>query len=195
MHTHRVAVKLYLREGARLDPREAVAVFHGFIRDRRLEGEIPVDVADYSHMHRGPGVVLVCHAADLALDELDGRRGLLYRRKRDPIEAGFEGRLLQAARSALGVARMLEREPALEGRARFSGRELVVRAYDRLLAPNTSATFADAKPVLDAVSRRLWPGAAVEIAHLADPAECFAVRLVSSEDAEVATLLARLDRA
>ena len=39
------------------------------------------DVADYSHMHAGPGIVLVANDANVSIDESDDRRGLLYSRK------------------------------------------------------------------------------------------------------------------
>jgi hypothetical protein len=192
-HVQRIEVKLYLRDGAAVEPRALLPVFHGWIRDRRLGDEVLVDVVDYGHMHRGPGVLLIGHAADWALDDLDGRRGLLHRRKRDP-SGGFEERLAATFRGALAAAGLLEEEPSLAGRARFHGNEACVRVRDRLLAPNNAATFAALKHALEPLAARLWPRAPVEIVHLADPSENLGARLTSSENSDVATLLARLEQ-
>jgi hypothetical protein len=59
-----------------------------------------IDVHDYSHVHHGPGILLVAHEANLSIDEAEGRRGLVYIRKqpatlREIIAAAQEaGKLL-----------------------------------------------------------------------------------------------------
>ena len=82
MEPHRIAVKLYLENPEGIDPEELVPVFHRFIRED-LVGGIPIDVARYGHVSDGPGIMIIGHQLDHALDLGDGRAGLSTTRKRD----------------------------------------------------------------------------------------------------------------
>src|ERR671918_3044370 len=55
-----------------------IDLFHGWIQ--ATDG-IYHDVADYSHMQSGPGIVLVANDANLSIDETENRRGLLFSQK------------------------------------------------------------------------------------------------------------------
>ncbi|HEV8246140.1 MAG TPA: hypothetical protein VGP93_10250, partial [Polyangiaceae bacterium] len=78
MESPKIQVKYFAVEPIALE--HFVPVFHRFIRDHVLD-ELLIDVADYAHVHHGPGVVLVGHAADYYMDQGEGRLGLLYSRK------------------------------------------------------------------------------------------------------------------
>ena len=72
--------------------KDFIPVFHGWIQRQALPGHLLIDVHDYSHVHHGPGILLVSHEANLSIDEAEGRRGLVYIRKqpatlRDTVEA------------------------------------------------------------------------------------------------------------
>jgi hypothetical protein len=77
----RIVVKVYLEDKA-VAPHDFIPVFHRWIQTRALD-EVLIDVADYSHVHDGPGVLLICHEANYAIDVIDGRPGLVYARKRE----------------------------------------------------------------------------------------------------------------
>ena len=97
----------------------AIPVFHRWIQERSLD-ELMVDVADYTHVPEGPGVVLVCHDAIYSLDQGGGALGLLYSRRREthpslgPI-ASLDDRLASVFRRALVTCGRLERERDLAG--------------------------------------------------------------------------------
>ncbi|MSP60710.1 MAG: hypothetical protein EXR72_10285 [Myxococcales bacterium] len=190
MLAQRLNVKLFLRDPSRVRPRDFIPVFHRFIQQQRLN-ELMIDVTDYSHVQGGPGVALICHAANYFTDEEGGRLGLLYARKRD-AEGDFPVRLASAVRAVLAAARHLEQEPLLVGRVVFDGGELLVRVNDRLNAPNSDEGFAALQPSLEALGARLYAGSPVQIARLADPRECLGARLTAPESPSVATLLDRL---
>ena len=57
-------------------------MLHGWIRHDVL-GTLLVDVADYTHVHHGPGVILVAREELYSMDESDGRLGLLYEQLRE----------------------------------------------------------------------------------------------------------------
>jgi hypothetical protein len=73
----RLELKLFAEPNGVPEARDLVPVFHGWIRDRRIPHELLIDVADYSHVHQGPGVILVGHRAMYGIDRTDGRPGFL----------------------------------------------------------------------------------------------------------------------
>jgi hypothetical protein len=164
-----------------------IGVFHRWIKDRVLP-ELLVDVANYAHVPEGPGVVLIGHGSDYFLDQGEGRLGLLHNRKR----AGFpEGqRLADLARRTLHAALLLERDPAFSGKLRFATHQLLFRINDRLAAPNTDATFATAKPELEALATQIFDGPC-ELKRTGSAKERFAVLLTSAKSLPLATLLER----
>jgi hypothetical protein len=163
-------------EGVRLV--DFVPIFNRWIQES--DGEY-YDLADYSHVHHGPGILLIAHEANVSVDETGGRLGLLYNRKR-PFSGEPREKLLAAVRAALDYAARLEAEPALEGRLAFNAGELLVLLNDRLHAPNTNATFEAARPHLEWLARALWEGAPFTLAYDdSDPRRRFSVRLKSAD--------------
>lgn len=180
--------KLFVRDGDGLHTGDYTGVFNRWIHERAL-AEMLVDVADYGHVHQGPGLVLIGHEANYSLDQQGGRLGLLYNRKAR-VEGTREARLAQALRSALVAAQKLEREAGFE----FDGSEVEITINDRLLAPNTPETVAALKPALEAVFDRLYAGQAYTLAHAStDPRQRLTVRVVAAASFDVSTLLSRLE--
>jgi hypothetical protein len=193
MDAHKLQVKLFATAGALPPPStEAfIHIFHSWIKNRVLP-ELMIDVANYAHVPKGPGVILIGHACDTSIDEADGRLGVLHNRKRTaPAPAE---RLTDAFRRVLHAAILLQAEPTLAGKVRFAPGEFLFRINDRLLAPNNDQTFAALKPELDALAARLFEGPA-DITRVGDAKTLFSVRIAAPEAASVpplATLLARL---
>jgi hypothetical protein len=79
--TYKFGVKLFFANPAAKPLKEFIPVFHGWIQRQALPGHLLIDVHDYSHVHHGPGILLVSHEANLSIDEAEGRRGLVYIRK------------------------------------------------------------------------------------------------------------------
>lgn len=169
---------------------DLIRIFHRWIRDRVFPHELMLDVADYGHVARGPGVMLVCVRTHYSVDLAGGRPGVRYARKRDG-EGTPERRLKTALRSALQMARMLEEEPALLGRYRFRTDEIEFGICDRLCAPNTGATLEAVKPFLEASLSLLYRGG-VRIVRDADPLVPFSVKITTGDRPTVAALLSRL---
>jgi hypothetical protein len=80
MTTHKFGVKLFFT-GATKPLKDFIPLFHGWIQRQALPGHMLLDVHDYSHVHHGPGILLVSHEANISIDEAEGRRGLVYIRK------------------------------------------------------------------------------------------------------------------
>lgn len=194
MDSHKLIVKFFAQEPAPIPLSEFVPVFHGFIQQKALPDHLLIDVANYQHVHHGPGIVLVSHEANFYTDTGEGRLGLLYQRKQ-PIEGAgtLRERLAPVFAAALRACVKLEDEPALSGRLSFRTDEVVVRINDRLLAPNTPGTFAAVEPELRAFLSDLYPGEQVTLEPRHSPLTLFEVRIRVTGQAPARDLLERLE--
>src|SRR3954451_10624962 len=146
MELQKIAVKVFVEGPNDIPLTDFIDVFHGWIQ--ATDG-VYHDVADYSHMQAGPGIVLIANEANVSIDEADNRRGLLYSRKAHLYGSNQE-KFRAVLRSALDNCRRLEGEAVLCGKLTFPANEIAITINDRLLAPNTEATFAALKPELEA---------------------------------------------
>lgn len=144
-HIH---IKLFVEHPSAITLTDAIAVFHRWIQTSAVP-ELLIDVADYSHVPHGPGVMLIGHEANYSLDLAKGRLGLLYQRKAKVDGTDVE-RLRVAWKTARAAAALLEQEPEFRGKLRFRQDELAITLNDRLLYPNTAATWAAVEPALRA---------------------------------------------
>jgi len=184
MELQHVAIKIFLRHAVDLSP--FVGIFNGWIQTQWTP-ELLVDVADYQHVYAGPGVILIGHEANYALDNTDNRLGLLYTRKAR-VEGAAQEALQQAARAVLLAAHRLERENGVA----FDPGNVQIIVNDRYLAPNSPETLARLKPELEAFLQRWYGGAAFTWSTPADPRERFAVTITVQGDVSLANLLYNL---
>lgn len=132
MDTHKFGIKLFITNPAAKPLKDFIPVFHGWIQRQALAGHLLIDVHDYSHVHHGPGILLVSHEANLSVDEAEGRRGLLYIRKQP-------GPLRDTIAAARAAAKMLTEEQGVQ----FDAGKFEVFVNDRL-ANVTGAQIATA---------------------------------------------------
>lgn len=185
----RLHVKLYFDDEDSLAPEDAFRIFNAWIRE--ASGETLIDVADYTHLERGPQTVLVGLEANYVLDNTDGRMGLIYGRKAAARGANAD-RLREALTESLQACRRLETDPELAGRVRFRGDEILLVANDRLRAPNVDATLQSLKADLEAVLGDLFAGGATQVAREGDLGERFTLRISAPVGFDVAALLSNL---
>ena len=194
MDSHKLIVKFFAEDPAPVPLAEFVPVFHGFIQQKALPDHLLIDVADYQHVHHGPGIVLVSHEANFYTDTGEGRLGLMYQRKQPLAGADtLRDGLAPVFAAALRACVRLEDEPALSGRLRFRTDEAVVRINDRLLAPNTPETYRQVEPELRAFLSDLYPGEQVALEPRHSPLTLFEVRIKVSGRAPARDLLERLE--
>ena len=186
----KLLVKLLVKEpeAAALEP--LIPVFHGWIESQIVE-ELLLDVADYRHVHAGPGVVLIGHQANYSVDHTDERWGVRYNRKAALIGSN-QDRLRQAVRAAATACQRLEAEPRLEGKFRFDGQELEFFVNDRLLAPHSESTREALRPELDSFFEKLFRGNEYLLTYASDTRKPFGVSVKSSQSFSATDLLANL---
>jgi len=152
MELQKINVKVFTAEPNNIPMTDFIDIFHDWIQ--ATDG-VYLDVADYSHMQAGPGIVLVADDANVSIDETGNRRGLLYSQKGKLSGSNLE-KLNTVLRSALENCQRLEQEPALRGKLRFVGNEVEILLNDRLVASNTSDAFEEIRPEIDFLGRRLY---------------------------------------
>jgi len=189
----RFGIKFFAAEPFPPGPRAVVPVFHEWIQTHRLEDELLIDVADYSHVHHGPGVLLISHEAQYSLDQAGGRLGLLYSRRRKG-QGDVQARLRTAFRSALRACRLLQEEPALAGKLRFRFDEASFQIRDRLWAPRTPEAFAAVKTEMVGFLSELYQGAdRILVEPEGGPKEPFALRIEVSPAPAAEALVSRAE--
>ena len=183
MNIQHINIKFYLEKSETINLADYATVFNTWIQNQRRD-ELLIDVADYLHVHNGPGILLIGHEADYSLDNRAGRLGLLYNRKAQ-LDGTPQEKLAQAVRSNLTVAQILEKENSLT----FNTQEVQVMVNDRLLVPNTAETFTTLEPDLETFFDRLFGSAEHSLAHNPDPRERFTVNVKTTSSLDLESLL------
>jgi hypothetical protein len=184
----RAQVKFFLDRPDRADVSLFMGVFQRWIQRRALDGLL-IDVADYRHVFEGPGVILIGHEGDYAMESRDGRPGLVYTRKRQ-TDPDLPAQLRAALRLALAAAALLETEPAFEPRLTFRADEIEIRFADRLNLPNHRDSFALVRDDLAAALAQVYGASPVTLAPVDhDPRRLFTVRARAEGVASLAQLL------
>lgn len=182
-----INVKLLLKDAENIDLDPVIPVFHSWIQGQVCE-ELLLDVADYRHVHGGPGIVLIGHEADYSLDHTDNRWGVRYNRK-TAVRGDNQERLKQAVRAGLSACQRLKEDTTLK--LYFKGDEIEVVVNDRLLAPNREETMA-LKPEFQTFAEKLFAGSEYSLSFESDPRRLFGVFLKASRSFAVDELLDNL---
>ena len=188
MELQKLGVKFFVESLHAVPLTDFIEIFHGWIQ--ATDG-IYHDVADYSHMQAGPGIVLVANDANLHIDETGGRRGLLYSRKA-PLSGTNQEKLRTVFRLALENCRKLEEEPALRGKIRFTANEAAISLNDRLLGSNTEESFQELKREVGPFAKQLFGDAEVRFECDEDPRQRLNVHLKTSAAVDLRKTLDRL---
>lgn len=169
MLPQRISAKFFFEPEAAPAPATFIPLFHQWIQEETVPG-ILIDVVDYRHVFQGPGVILVGHEGDYALDMGRGQAGLLYRRKRAWPETAttLASRLRLVLVSALAAVTAVE--AAGDGMGQVAPRrdELELSFTDRLALPNNEASQRQVAEALPAALVGLYPQQAFYV-HLVEP--------------------------
>ncbi|MGH7888224.1 MAG: hypothetical protein ACREPG_10180 [Candidatus Binatia bacterium] len=190
MELQKLSVKLFVEQPDSIPLTDFIDIFHSWIQ--ATDG-VYHDVADYSHMQAGPGIVLVAKDAHVSIDESGGRRGLVYSQKAVLLGSNRE-MLCHAFRAALKNCRKLEEEPALGGKLRFAANEAVISLNDRLLGVNSQESFDAIKGDIESVAAQLFGGAAVSLERDMDARQRLNVHVKTSVSVDAAQALENLSR-
>jgi len=138
MDLHKFGIKFFAADAERIDILKLINVYHRWIQQHALE-DLLIDVADYSHVPGGQGVMLIAHEGNYALDETGRQRGVVYYSKQK-LSGELTERIAHVARKALQAAQLMRDDAEIEGKLKLPGNRLEFFANDRLVAPKTDAT-------------------------------------------------------
>ena len=185
MDLQKINIKFYFANDNAVSLESFIGIFNSWIQ--ASDGEF-YDIADYSHVHAGPGIMLIAHEANISIDNGGNRLGLLYGRKQ-LVEGSNGAKLRSAFATALEYCRRVEEAPALQGRLRFRGDEALVLVNDRLLAPNNEETFRTVRPDVEELAQVLYEGSKFSLEREQDAGRRFALHIKTPVSFDVTTLL------
>jgi hypothetical protein len=165
MIPHRINAKLFVTDETAVSLTAIIPVFHRWIQTQAVPGLL-IDVADYKHVQDGPGILIIGHEGDYALDQENGRSGLLYSRKREWATDDFKDRLRLVIGLAVQATQILANEASLS--LAFRTDELGLIFPDRLNAPNTPETLAALQDDITAVLAEVYGTGAITLAATSD---------------------------
>lgn len=175
-----IDIKVFVEDATDVKATEFVAVLQRWIQQHTVPGTL-IDVADYSHIQDGAGVILVAHQYNLSIDYTDGRMGLLVHFKL-PAEETFEARLEAALKLAFDACALLEEEGEFKARLKFGRNAFRFMVSDRLRAPNTDETYAEIAPLLEAAAKSLTGGDATLTRKNDDPRDRLIIDVTTSSE-------------
>ena len=185
-----INIKLYLKNED-VDLGTVIPIFHSWIQDQIFD-ELLIDVADYRHVHQGPGLMLIGHEADYSLDETDGILGLRYNRK-SPLQGTNLDRITQATRAAIIAAQRLEVDARLNRKLSFNGQDIQLIINDRLLAPNDQPTRDATEPDLQIFADKLFGPSGYSLSFDPDPRRLLSATIHAAHPLSAGELLNRLE--
>ncbi len=174
MQASQISFKIYF-DAQNVQIEDFIPVFHGWIRDRKLDDDVTIDVADYAHVPEGPGVLLVCHEGHYVVERRQGRWSLSYNRKRGGVGDDLDLRLGTSLRRVATAARLLRDDATLSEKLRFATDALQLRVQNRLHAANDDATLAAIEPDLRRLLTSRYGDATIELRRRGEPRELFTV--------------------
>jgi hypothetical protein len=149
MELYKLGIKFFAFAGQRVDLKEFIPIFHEWIQKQIIKDHLLIDVHNYSHIHEGPGILLVAHQGNFNVDFIDGRMGFVYYRKQSVPN------LADLMKPAIQGCRLLAEDPRMRGRLNFSTDEALIFANDRLIAPNIEETFSELRQEVAATLQAL----------------------------------------
>lgn len=167
-----------------------IPIFHAWIQ-KKVSEEMLLDVADYAHVPQGPGVMLIGHHANVSMDEVEGKLGLLYNRKVRE-EGDNSEKLKRVFRWAFSHAKRLQDEASVKGKLKFKPGHFQIIVNDRLMAPNTEVNGRVLESELEKVLPGIFGDSAIKISRHEDPRSRLTLDLEISTSASLEDILKKL---
>ncbi len=172
MNLQHINIKVFVDGEMNVQTDEIIKLFHHWVANQSMD-EMLIDVADYSHVPAGPGIMAVGLEADYAFDNRGNRLGLLYNRKA-PLEGSNEDRIRSAVQAAAKACGLLE--AAFDG-LKFSRQEFEIIINDRALAPNNDATYEACQGELPGILESVLGSSDMKLDYNRDPKSRFGAKV------------------
>lgn len=160
----------------------------------RMEKDHPaewVDLADYAHMVRGPGIVLVGHRCNISFDLTNPGPGILYFAKKG-LQGSLAERIATAFHDCFEMTKRLLSEKEFPSNIHLRTDAIEIRFADRLQAPNDAATDKELQPALRQVLDSLLGQNQYELNPQRDLGEAYGFSIRSKTPEPLDVLLERV---
>ena len=177
MELQKFGVKLFLETNGSHSSKEFIPVFHTWIQEKVVEDHLLIDVADYSHIPDGPGVMLIAHEGHFSLDQEKCQPGIMYMR-RAKMGGDFKERFNQVLSTTIKAANQL-RNNDITNNVDFISNLFRFIANDRLYAENTIDNQNLYKEEIQKLLDQIYPDSIVEYENMSGEKErlAFTIRL------------------
>ncbi len=186
----RVAVKMLTDAPLDLNLNPFLSIFGRWRTEKEHPG-VWVDLADYAHMPRGPGIVLIGKNCNFSFDMGGAAPGPLYVSKQG-LEGTPEDRLASVLRSCFELTRRLLAEAEFPASVHLRTGSLELTFNDRLETPNDAATDHTLRPVVLTTLDRLLGAGGYHLALEPDSNRRYGFSIQARGSDPLETLLSRL---
>ena len=179
MEIQKFGIKIFIDQNGDYSSKNFIPVFHKWIQNKVISDHLLIDVADYSHMADGPGVMLVAHEGHFSLDQEDNQPGIMYMRKTN-LEGDFYNRFDSVLSITINAAKLL-----LENNLNFINNSFRFIANDRLYARNTFENHTLYKEEIYKVLKKRFPNCKVNYENISSGEERLAFSVKFDESINI----------
>ena len=183
MDLQKIGVKLFFNTNGSFDSKDFIPVFHNWIQDKIVDDHLLIDVADYSHIPDGPGVMLVAHEGNFSLDQESQQPGIMYMRKTEII-GSFNERFNMVLSTVIKAANRLS-DININKQVDFKPNLFRFIANDRLYADNTADNQDLYKQKIQKSLEGKYPGLQSKFRDYSDENERLAFTVNFSNDIDI----------
>ena len=183
MDLQKFGVKLFFNTNANYSSKNFVPVFHNWIQNKAIDDHLLIDVADYSHIPDGPGVMLIAHEGNFSLDQESQQPGIMYMRKTE-ITGRFTKRFNTVLSTVIKAANRLG-DNDVNKRVDFNPNSFRFIANDRLYAENTADNQDLYKQKIQKALDGRYPDSQFEFGDVSDENERLAFTVNFSNDIDI----------
>ena len=183
MVLQKFGVKLFFKTNGSFNSKDFIPVFHNWIQDKIIDDHLLIDVADYSHIPDGPGVMLVAHEGNFSLDQENQQPGIMYMRKTE-ISGNFKERFNTVLSTVVKAANRLN-DNNISKQVDFTPNSFRFITNDRLYAENTADNQDLYKQKTQKSLDEKYPGHQFEFGDVSDENERLAFTVNFSNDIDI----------
>ena len=183
MELQKFAIKLFLNMHESYSSKDFIPVFHSWIQDKVVSDHLLIDVADYSHIQDGPGMMLIAHEGNFSLDQESLQPGIMYMRKTE-IAGSFKERFNTVLSTVIKAANRLS-DININKHVDFKPNLFRFIANDRLYAENTADNQDLYKQKIQKALDGKYPGRQFEFGDVSDKNERLAFTVNFSNDIDI----------
>ena len=183
MELQKFGVKLFIEVHGSYSYKEFIPVFHTWIQDKLVEDHLLIDVADYSHIPDGPGVMLIAHEGYFSLDQEKHKPGIMYMRKTN-MEGNFKDRFSKVLLITTEAVKRI-RNNDITNDVDFISNSFRFIANDRLYAENTRYNQNFYKKEIQKAINNKYPDSKVEFEDFSGKKERLAFTARFSDETNI----------